>query len=158
MSKWVRVRPLKISDFRFIRRLASKQAGFTVPPLYVLWLLSQTNSRSCIVAEHVQLGPVAYLLSLPVNGPRKKVLYVWQLAASKSGVRVGAVDVLLLALRSFMRREGVRRVLFTSVPDSPHFRAIRRYAYSLFRSGLRSQQILPAFISRKEREFIMRVA
>src|SRR5437016_10449082 len=131
-SKWIRVRPLKASDFKFIRRLASKQANFTVPPLYILWLLKQTNSRSCMVAEHAKLGPVAYLLSLIVSTPRGKILYVWQLAASKKGLQAGATNVLLLALRAFIHRVRVQRVFFTSIPDSPHFRAIRRYAYTLF--------------------------
>jgi hypothetical protein len=156
-SKWIRVRSLDVSDFRFIRRLASKQANFTVPPLYILWLLKQTNSRSCIVAEHLSLGRVAYLLSLIVSTPKGKVLYVWQVAASKRGQQAGATNVLLLALRAFMHRRRVQRVFFTSVPDSPHFRAIRRYAYALFGAAPRSQQTLPASVSRNEREFVIRV-
>jgi len=156
-SKWIRVRPLEVSDFRFVRHLASKQANFTIPPIFVLWLLKQTNARSCMVGEHFKLGPVAYLLSLLVSTPRGKVLYVWQLAASKSGLRTGAINVLLLALRAFMRRVRVQKVLFTAVPESPEFRVIRRYAYALFGAALRSQQVLPTSVSRNEREFIMRV-
>lgn len=110
-----------------------------------------------MIAEHVKLGPVGYLLSLVVNTPREKVLHVWQLAASKNGMEAGATDVLLLALRSFMRRENVRKVYFTSDPGSAQFRAIRRYAYVLFGVGLRSQQFLPHSISRNEREFVMAV-
>lgn len=156
-SKWIRVRPLEVSDFRFVRRLASKQATFTIPPLFVLWLLKQTNSRSCMVAEHVKLGPVAYLLSLPVHSQRGKVLYVWQLAASASGRRTGAINVLLLALRTFVRRMRVQSLLFTAVPYSPEFRAIRRYAYILSADMPRSRQVLPSIVSRNEREFILKV-
>lgn len=156
-SKWIYVRPLKVSDFGFIRRLASKKTNFTVPPPYVLWLLKQTNSPSCMVAEHAKLGPVGYLLSLLVGTPRGNVLYVWQLAASKSGLSEGGIHELLLALRSFMRRKRVQRVFFTAVPQSPELRAIRRYAYSLFGTALRSQQILPASVSRGEHEFMVRV-
>jgi hypothetical protein len=156
-SKWIRVRPLEVSDFRFIRRLASKKANFTVPPPYVLWLLKQTNSPSCMVAEHANLGPVGYLLSLLVGTPRGNVLYVWQLAASKSGLSEGGIHELLLALRSFMRRKRVQRVFFTAIPQSPELRAIRRYAYSLFGSALRSKQILPTSVSRSEHEFVVRV-
>src|ERR1700722_19266339 len=97
-SKWIHVRPLKVSDFGFVRRLASRKANFTVPPPYVLWLLKQTNPRSCMVAEHVKFGPVAYLLSVPVGKPRSSVLYIWQLAASATGKRTGAIDGLLLGL------------------------------------------------------------
>jgi hypothetical protein len=157
LSKSIIVHPLEIPDFRFIRRLASKQDNFTIPPIYVLWLLKQTNSRSCMVAEHVKLGPVAYLLSLPVNNRRGTVLYIWQLAASKRGLQAGAIDELLLALRALMRRMRIQRVLFTSVPGSLEFRVIRRHAYSLFGVGLRSKQILPASVSRKEREFFVKL-
>ncbi len=156
-SKCIRIRPLEVPDFRFVRRLAAKQTNFTIPPLFVLWLLKQTNARSCIVAEHVKLGPVAYLLSLPVSAPRGKVLYVWQLAVSASGRRTGAINVLLLALRTLVRRMRVQSLLFTAVPDSPEFRAIRRYAYTLSADMPRSHQVLPSIVSRNEREFILKV-
>jgi hypothetical protein len=157
VKKSIRVRPLRVSDFAFIRRLASKKRNFTVPPPYVLWLLTQTNSPSCIVAEQSRLGLVGYLLSLLVSTPKGKVLYVWQLAASKNGLSAGAIHELLLTLRSFMRRTRVRRVFFTAIPKSPELRAIRRYAYSLFGADLRSQRILPASVSRGEREFMVKV-
>jgi hypothetical protein len=156
-SNWIRVRPLEVSDFRFIQRLASRKPSFTVPPPYVLWLLKQTNSSSCIVAEHAKLGPVGYLLSLLVATPRENVLYVWQLAASESGLSEGGIHELLLTLRSFIRRKRVRKVRFTAMPQSPELRAIRRYAYSLFGTELRSQEIVPASVSRGEREFVVRV-
>jgi hypothetical protein len=156
-SKLIRVRPLKISDFAFIRRVASKQANFTVPPLYVLWLLRRTNARSCMVVEHVKLGPVAYLLSILVSKRRQRILYVWQLAASKQGVRTGAIDVALLALRAFVRRAGIQKLFFTVDPVSPEFRAIRRYAYSLFGSRLARGQSLPGSVSRNEREYVVTV-
>jgi hypothetical protein len=156
-SKWIRVRPLEVTDFGFIRRLASKKANFTVPPLYILWLLKQANSRSCLVAEHVKLGPVAYLLSLPGSKPRGKVLYVWQLATSATGQRTGAIDMLLLELRTFVRRTGIRSLHFTAIPHSPEFRAIRRYAYTLSAGRPRSHQKLPSMVSRNEREFTITV-
>src|SRR6185437_16656357 len=95
-SKWICVRPIKESDFSFIRRIASKQTHFTMPPLFVLWLLKRTNSRNCMVAEHLKFGPVAYLLSILVCERRQRVLYIWQLAASARGVRTGAIDETLL--------------------------------------------------------------
>ena len=156
-SKYIRIRPLKVSDFAFIRRLASKKTNFTVPPPYVLWLLKQTNSPSCMVAEHAKHGPVGYLLAILVGTQKGKVLYVWQLATSKNGLSAGAIHDLLLALRSFMRRTQVQKIFFTAVPKSPELRAIRRYAYSLFGAALRAQQIVPSSISRGEREFMVRV-
>jgi hypothetical protein len=109
-----------------------------------------------MVAEHVKFGPVAYLLSILVSTPRGKVLYVWQLAASTRGARTGAMDVILLALRRLVHRGRVRKVLFTAHPESPEFRAIRRYIYTLFGAVLRAQQLLPASVSRDEREFVFR--
>ena len=157
-SKWIRVRPIKTSDFSFIRRIASKQIHFTVPPLFVLWLLKRTNSRSCMVAEHLKFGPVAYLLSILVCERRQKVLYIWQLAASARGVRTGAIDETLLALRDFVRRKDVKRLFFTVDPASPEYRAIRRYAYSLFGRRLASGKVLPRSISLTEREYMVRVS
>jgi hypothetical protein len=156
-SKWIRVRPLEVSDFRFIRRLASKQENFTVPPFYVLWLLKETNGQCCLVAQHAKLGPVAYLLSILVTARRRKVLYVWQLAASKRGLELGATEVLLLTLRAFMRRTRVQKVFFTADPESAQFRAIRKYAYALYGAGLRHRRPLPSSVSRSEREFVVRV-
>ena len=110
-----------------------------------------------MVAEHTKLGPVGYLLAILVSTQKGKVLYVWQLATSKNGLSAGAIHDLLLALRSFMRRTQVHRVFFTAVPESPELRAIRRYAYSLFGTTLRAQQIVPASVSRGEREFMVMV-
>jgi hypothetical protein len=157
ISKWIRVRPLEVSDFKFVRRLAAQQPNFTIPPPYVLWLLKQTNVRSCLVAEHVKLGCVAYLLSILVSTPRGKVLNIWQLAASKRGREAGAIELLLLGLRAFGRRARVRKVFFTADPESAQFRAVRRHAYAL---GLvvRSQGVLPASVSRNEHQFMMTIS
>lgn len=156
--KSIRIRPLEVSDFAFIQRLASNQSGFTIPPSFVLWLLSQTNSQSCMVAEHVRFGPVAYLLSLPVSELGKDVLYVWQFAASERGRRASAIHVLLLSLRRFVRRSRVKQLLFTAVPESPELRAIRRYAYVLGGTVPRSRQQLPLMVSQTEHEYLMKVA
>jgi hypothetical protein len=156
-SEWINVRPLEVEDFGFVRRLASKQSNFTLPPHYVLWLLRQTNSRSCMVAEDTKYGPVAYLLSLPVNTSREKALYVWQLAASARGRRNGAIHLLLLALRKLVRRMRIQSLVFTAVPDSPEYRAIRRYAKTLSGGAPRAKQSLPMRVSPNEHEFVIRV-
>jgi ribosomal protein S18 acetylase RimI-like enzyme len=153
----IRIRPMEVDDFRFIRNLASKQFQFTRPPHYVLWLLTRTNSRSCIVAEDTKHGLVAYLLSLPVNTSREKTLYVWQLAASPRGRHSGAIHLLLLALRKLVRRMRIRSLVFTAVPDSPEYRAIRRYAKTLSGAAPRAKQSLPSRVSQNEHEFVIRV-
>jgi hypothetical protein len=156
-SQTIRVRPMQVSDFQFIRRLASTQFQFTCPPRYVLWLLTRTNSRNSIVADDTKYGPVAYLLSLPVNTSRESALYVWQLAASSRGRRSGAIHLLLLALRKFVRRSRIRVLIFSAVPDSPEFRAIRRLARTTFGAVRDSRRVLPSGVSRNEHEFIIRV-
>jgi hypothetical protein len=155
-SKLIRARPLKVTDFAFIRRVASRQGDFTVPPLYVLWLLKRTNRGSCIVVEHPNFGPIAYLLSIQTD--RDRVLYVWQLAASKRGVQTGAIQIALVALRRFVRRVGVQKLLFTMNPNSPEFRAVRRFVYSLFGARVGRGRLLPGCISRHEREYAVRLA
>jgi hypothetical protein len=156
-AKSIRVRPLEVSDFAFIRRLSSKKTNFTVPPAYVLWLLKQTSSQSCMVAEHVKLGPLAYLLSVPFNKARRNVLYIWQLTASRKGQRTGAMNVLLLGLRSYVHRMKIRSLVFTAIPDSAEFRAIRRYAYALSAKEPTPSQELPSMVSRNECEFTIMV-
>jgi hypothetical protein len=156
-SKKIRIRSLEVSDFGFIRRLAAKPRNFTCPPPYVLWLLTKAHSESCMVAEHATLGPVAYLLSLPVKTSRGKALYVWQLAASADGQRTGAVNVLLLALRTLVRRMRMHALLFTAIPNSPEFRAIRRYAYTLSGHMPLPREKLPDSVCRNEQEFVIKV-
>jgi hypothetical protein len=156
-SKRIRVRSLEVSDFSFVRHLASKKPTFTSPPPYVLWLLKKAHSESCLVAEHGTFGPVAYLLSMPFKTPRGKALYVWQLAASKDGLRTGATNVLLLRLRVVMRRMRVHKLFFTAVPHSTEFRAIRRYAQVLYGQLPRSREKLPETVCRNEREFVIKV-
>jgi hypothetical protein len=153
----IRIRLMEVDDFRFIRNLASKQFQFTRPPHYVLWLMTRTNSRTCIVAEDTKHGPVAYLLSLPVNTSHEKALYVWQLAASTRGRRIGAIHLLLLALRDLVRRMRIRSLIFTAVPDSPEYRAIRRYAKTLSGGAPRAKQSLPVRVSLNEHEFVIKV-
>jgi hypothetical protein len=151
------VRPMEVSDFQFIRRLASTQFQFTRPPYYVLWLLKRTNSQFCMVVDPKRLGPVAYMLSLPVSNTRNKHLYVWQLAATPQGHQKGAIHLLLLALRKLVRRKGVRSLSFTTVPGSKEYRVIRRYANTLSGAAPRSQVRLPSIVSRNEHEFVIRV-
>jgi hypothetical protein len=109
------------------------------------------------VAEHAKLGPIAYLLSLPIHKSQVKALYVWQLAASASGRRTGAIHLLLLSLRTLVRRMPVKLIVFSAIPDSPDFRAIRRYAYALFGDVPHSHQKLPSTVSRNEFEFMLKV-
>jgi len=105
----IHVRPLEIGDFTFVRDLASKQRNFTVPPTYVLWLIMRIKGAVCLIAEDADRGQLAYLLAVPLEGP-KKSLFVWQLAATTRGGKEQATLSLLAELRDFGRRKHVRSI------------------------------------------------
>ncbi len=153
----LQIRTLAVSDFGFVRRLASKQHSFTKPPQYVLWLLQKAHSDSCFIAEDIRLGRIAYLLSLVIVTSNGTGLYVWQLAASLGGERTGAAHALLVALRKYVRRKRIRKIFFTAAPGTAEFRAIRRYSYALFGNLPRVQEKVPKAISRDEHEFVIDV-
>lgn len=67
----ISVRSLEVRDFSFVRELSSSQPNFTIPPPYVLWLLTRISPELCLVAEHADKGPLGYLLALPINNPPK---------------------------------------------------------------------------------------
>ena len=100
-SSHIHIRRLEVSDFAFVRGLASEQPNFTIPPPYVLWLLLKIRRNVCLIAEDDRVGPVAYLLAVPVQPSNS--LYVWQLAASEKGKRGGAVLQLLRELQRITR-------------------------------------------------------
>ncbi len=106
-SSHINVRRLEFGDFAFVRSLAAEQPNFTIPPPYVLWLLLKIRKNVCLVAEDQRVGPLAYLLAIPDEPPGS--LYVWQLAASANGKRLGATPHLLLELRRINRDMRIHR-------------------------------------------------
>jgi hypothetical protein len=155
-SSHIHIRRLEFSDFAFVRGLASEQPNFTIPPPYVLWLLLKVHKNVCLVAEDDRVGPVAYLLAIPVLPPDS--LYVWQLAASDKGKRVNAARHLLQELRRQSLHMHIRRVMFSTLPKSPMFRAIRRYAAALFGARLEVNSELPSLIAPGESEYRVELA
>src|SRR5437764_1269512 len=113
----IHVRPLEIGDFTFVRDLASKQRTFTVPPLYILWLMLRIKGAISLVAEHTSRGPLAYLLAVPVEGPEDSI-FVWQLAASKGPGQANATLALLVEFRNMVGELAVSHIMFSSVPNS----------------------------------------
>jgi hypothetical protein len=148
----VHIRPLEIGDFNFVRDLASKQVGFTVPPVYVLWLTVRIKGAACLVAEESGRGQVAYLLAVPIEGPEES-LFVWQLAAVSGGGRETATLALLAALRDFANRRHVRTIAFSMVPRSAMYRLISRYTNKLVATSPRLTSVLPAIIGAGESEY-----
>jgi len=150
----IHVRPLEISDFSFVQDLASKQERFTVPPTYVLWLLLRIKGAISLVAEHSTRGPLAYLLAVPVDGPEDS-MFIWQLAVSKGAERTNATLALLAQFRDTVEELKVRNIIFSSVPNSSAFRAIRRYASKVFSSEPKAINALPPAVDAKESEFLL---
>jgi len=153
----IHVRPLEIGDFEFVRNLASKQPTFTVPPVYVLWLILRIKGAVCIIAEHSQDGPLAYLLAVPVEGPGNSI-FIWQLAATEGRQRTKATISLLTALRETMICRNIDNVLFSSIPNSAVHRLIRRYARDLGPLVPRVLSTLPRSVDSKESEFLLNLA
>jgi len=150
----IHVRPLEIADFDFVRELASRQRNFTVPPLYVLWLMLKIKGAISLVAEHNREGLVGYLIAVPVEGPANS-LFVWQLAVSKGSRRTKAAIALLMELREIIEERSIRNIFFSTVPSSAVFRALRSYARKVFSSVPDVLNSLPPAVSAKETEFLL---
>ena len=143
---------MEVGDFGFIRDLAARQANFTVPPPYVLWLLLRIKDTVCLVAEHNNDGPVAYVLAVPIEAP-SKALYVWQLATSEAGQRRRATLNLLTHFIKIAKGMRIRKIAFSAIPGSPAFRMIRRYAVNVFSTTPEAISTIPSLISLNEREY-----
>lgn len=152
VASHIHIRQLEVGDFGFVRELAAKQPTFTVPPPYVLWLLLKIKDAVCLVAEHSSNGLIAYLLSVPVEGPAK-TLYVWQLATCEKGTRTDATVALLVEFRRIARELHIRRIAFSSTPASSRFRAIRRHVANVFSVTPEPISSVPSLVCPNEQEF-----
>lgn len=153
----IHVRPLEIGDFDFVRNLASKQPNFTVPPVYVLWLMLRIEGAICLVAEHSSKGQLGYLLSVPVKGPRRSI-FVWQLAVQSDSADTNPAIALLSEFRREITQSSIHDVLFSTVPQSAAFRTIRRYALKVFSSVPQRTSALPTTVAATESEFLLRLS
>lgn len=153
----IHIRPLEISDFAFVRELASKQRNFTTPPTYVLWLMLRIKGAISLIAEHSSRGPLAYLLAVPVEGPEDSI-FVWQLAVTKGQEQEQTTLALLAQFRSVVGNLGVRNIVFSTVPNSAAHRVIRRYASKVFSSVPETVNALPAAVDAKESEFLLHLS
>jgi len=152
----IHVRPLEIADFPFVRDLASKQPNFTVPPVYVLWLMVRIKGAICLIAENTRAIPLAYLLAVPIEGPGTS-LFIWQVATSKGRERDKATWAILTEFRKLVIDLAVDRVEFSSIPNSAAYRLIRRYARKLASLVPEKLHHLPLAVSDTESEFRLNV-
>jgi hypothetical protein len=154
-SSELRVRRLQIKDFPFVRDLAGEQPNFTIPPPYVLWLLLKIRNNVALIVEREDIGPVGYLLAVPVEQP--KTLYVWQLAQSKRDKHGQGALLLLSKLRDIASRKNVSFIRFSAIPGSATYRAIRLNVLKI--SGTVPELIgsLLPIIAPQESEFCVRL-
>jgi hypothetical protein len=148
----IHIRALEIGDFTFVQDLASKQHNFTIPASYVLWLMLRIKGAICLIAEHNKDGPLAYLLSVPIEASEYSV-FVWQLAASPGTKEKAATLALLAEFRDIVFERGCKSILFSSIPESALYRVIRQYAWKLGSVVPQLLNALPAIVSSNESEF-----
>jgi len=151
-KKGISVRPIRVADFEFIRELASEQPNFTIPPVYVLWLLCKIKGDICLLAETEAGEPLGYLLSVPLTNPVSS-LFVWQLASKHPIAASSAVRILVQQLKALCLEVGFKTIYFSAVPDSAAFRALRRYIKDIFSVDPVSTGVLHEMVAPGETEF-----
>ena len=148
----ISVRSLEVRDFSFVRELSASQPNFTIPPPYVLWLLTRISPELCLVAEHPDKGPVGYLLALPISSPPKS-LYVWQLATFRRGSSEAAIAELIRCLRVSIKGRKFKKLVFSAQENTPTFRALKRLVRNETSVAPRRMSLLPNIVAPNEHEF-----
>lgn len=151
-SSTIRVRPLDLRDFTFVRELAARQANFTIPAPYVLWWLLKVKGSVCLIAEKPDERQLGYLLALPTHDPANG-MFVWQLATSGKREDSPVIRDLLCALRDSLTSKDVDYISFTALDQSATFRAIRRDALSVFDAVPTLVSGLPELVAPGESEY-----
>lgn len=150
------IRPLKSSDFGFIRALASKIEGYTVCPPYILWMLTRFQGQLCAVAEETGRGPVGYLLAIPV-GICGDALFVWQLASTFRGQRLDAPGKMVRRLKTVVKKRGIKTIFFTTIPKSVMEVNVKSLAERVFGIAPVASHRLSKPASHGEREYRLTV-
>jgi len=148
----ITVRSIRLDDFAFIRDLSAAQANFTIPPPYVLWLLLRISPDLCLIAEHPEKGPLAYLLAMPVSNPPESV-YVWQLAGSSTENSEDAITELVQSLRAIVKRRRFKKLIFSAQQNTPTFRVLSRYVRREVAADPECVGPLPELVAPNEQEF-----
>jgi hypothetical protein len=146
------VRPVEVSDFEFVRRLAARIEGYTVPPTYVLWMFCRFYPQFCVVAEGPRGVRLAYLLAMPVE-VRSGAVFVWQVASTFKGQRLHAGTELAQHLRTVAGKQDRHRILFTTVPRSASEKLVTSLAERVFHTSPRLGSPLPKSASVGEYEY-----
>jgi hypothetical protein len=148
----IRVRPMAVKDFEFVRDLASRAAGFTIPPSYVLWKQMEFDSALCAVADEIGSDSVAYLLASRATVPVGSI-FVWQLGSTVRGLRLGAPVALVQHLAKVCKSFGVDTIFFTTIPGSAQERLVCSLAKEVFGVSPKRLSRLPASVSPDEYKY-----
>src|SRR5438270_10302424 len=148
----IQIRALELADFTFVRDLAAQQPTFSIPPSFILWVLGKGNPKLCLLAVDGEGQRLGYLLALSTTDPANSV-YVWQLASSTPH----ATKALLQELYRTVSELSTDKVLFSAVPDSVEFRAIRQYVMEVSGSEVTALGRLPELVSPVEAEYYVRL-
>jgi hypothetical protein len=146
------VRPIRRSDFTFIRELSKRIEGYTVPPPYVLWMLRRFQGELCLIVEGPTHKPLGYMLATS-GGIRSSEMFIWQLAATFEGRRLRVSVKLASHVRKLVKKHSIQRITFTAVPDSGATRSIASLANQVFGRTLTAGSRLPKSVAASEREF-----
>jgi hypothetical protein len=145
-------RPILPGDFEFVRSLASTVSGYTVCPLYLLWMLSRFHGELCAVAVDANDNRIGYILAV-LAGDSAHTVFVWQLAATFRGRRLKAPDHLASHLKRAAIARGARTIVFTSVPRSATERSVKAIAKRIFHVSPRKGSPLPELLAGAEYEY-----
>jgi hypothetical protein len=148
----VSVRSIRVSDFEFIRDTSAHVGGYTIPPLYVLWMLSRNHREVCLIAESSRGQPIGYLLAM-TTGLESRGLFIWQFASTFEGTRLRASKSIANRIRRIVVRQRIQRITFTAVPESGATKSIASLARQVLGRRLNAGPWLDKSVSRREREF-----
>jgi len=148
----VSVRPMRFSDFEFIRDLTVKIDGYTVPPLYVLWMLRRFHGEFCLIAEGPRKERLGYMLAMVTGIPSRRV-FIWQFASTFHGQRVQTATSFARHVHKLVKKHGIDELVFTAEPRSSGTRSIKRLSRLIFGCTPRAGSRLPKSISPREQEY-----
>lgn len=114
----IRVRSMKASDVSFVQELSALQKNFSVPPADLLHFgIIGGFPDGNLVAVDQHGDRLGYLTSLIMSNRRG--VFVWQIAVTHKGSRLGAARAMLGKLNTVIRNgkySHVRRIYFTMFP------------------------------------------
>ncbi len=147
---------MRVSDHRFVARLAATQDHFTVPSRYLLWMLCRTQLGLCLVVESPSRKRLGYALGL-FTKRSGDAIFLWQLAVTRGAQRVGAGWALVSHLRDWASRRRVSEIRFTMIPSSPAYHWVRDAVESLLNQRLEVLSRVPREVNDLERECRIRL-